>query len=60
MKLRQKITLLISLALLVPTVVISTVAIYKIKSKASRDIASYHDEEFAQLDAAGKKAAKAA
>lgn len=49
MKLRQKITLLISLALLVPTVVISTVAIYKIKSKASRDIASYHDEEFAQL-----------
>ena len=49
MKLRQKITLLISLALLVPTVVISTVAIYKIKSKANRDIAAYHDEEFAQL-----------
>ena len=40
MKLRQKITLLISLALLVPTVVISTVAIYKIKSKASRDIST--------------------
>jgi len=49
MKLRQKITLLISLALLVPTVLISTVAIYKIKSKAQSDIASYRDEEFDKL-----------
>lgn len=49
MKLRQKITLLISLALLVPTVFISTVAIYKIKSKANTDIASYHDEELGKL-----------
>jgi hypothetical protein len=49
MKLKQQITLLISLSLLVPSVLISSVAIYKIKSKATADIESYRLEEMNKL-----------
>ncbi|HEY5823506.1 MAG TPA: cache domain-containing protein, partial [Cyclobacteriaceae bacterium] len=49
MKLKQQITLLISLALIVPAIAISSVAIYKIKSKATTDIEEYRQEEFAKL-----------
>jgi ABC-type multidrug transport system fused ATPase/permease subunit len=49
MKLRQQITLLTSLALLIPVILISSIAIYKINRKAERDIAEYQKEELAKL-----------
>ncbi|MBT1703374.1 cache domain-containing protein [Chryseosolibacter indicus] len=49
MKLRQQITLLTSLALLVPAILISTISIYKIRNKAEADIEEYQTEEFNKL-----------
>src|SRR6478752_2055987 len=49
MKLKQQITLLISLALIVPAAVISSIAIHKINSKAKADIEQYRTDEMAKL-----------
>lgn len=49
MKLKQQITLLTSLSLLLPSIFISSVAIYKIKSKATADIESYRVDEMNKL-----------
>ena len=49
MKLKQQITLLISLSLLLPSVLISSVSIYKIKSKATADIESFRKDEMDKL-----------
>ncbi|HEY9048375.1 MAG TPA: cache domain-containing protein [Ohtaekwangia sp.] len=49
MKLKQQITLLISLVLLVPSILISSIAIYKIKSQASSDIDFYRVDEMNKL-----------
>ncbi len=49
MKLKQQITLMISLALLVPATLIGSLAIYKINSKATADIEQYRTEEFSKL-----------
>jgi len=49
MKLKQQITLLISLALIVPAAVISSIAIHKINSKAKADIEQYRTDEMPNL-----------
>ncbi|HEY9008990.1 MAG TPA: cache domain-containing protein [Ohtaekwangia sp.] len=49
MKLKQQITLLISLALLVPSVLISSIAISKIKSQVTSDIEFYRVDEMNKL-----------
>jgi hypothetical protein len=49
MKLKQQITLLTALALLVPSVLITTVSIYTVSAKAEDDIAQYRADEFAKL-----------
>ena len=49
MKLKQKITLLISLALIVPTLLISTLSIYRIQKKATADIEEFKTDEYAKL-----------
>jgi len=49
LKLKQQITLLISLALIVPAVLIGSVAIYRIQKKASADIEEYRTEEYTKL-----------
>lgn len=49
MRLKQQITLLISLALIVPAVLIGSVSIYRIQSKASVDIEEYRTEEYNKL-----------
>ncbi len=49
MKLKQQITLLISLALIIPVIAISSVAIYKIRKKAVADIEEYRNDEFSKL-----------
>lgn len=49
MKLKQQITLLTALALVVPSVLITAVSIYAINSKAGRDIEEYRADEFTKL-----------
>jgi hypothetical protein len=49
MKLKQQITLLTALALLVPSVLITAVSIYTVSAKAEDDIAQYRTEEFDKL-----------
>jgi PAS domain S-box-containing protein len=49
MKLKQQITLMMCLALLVPAVLIGFIAIYKIQSKAKADIEEYRTEEYTKL-----------
>jgi PAS domain S-box-containing protein len=49
MKLKQQIILLIVMALLVPAIVISSISIYKINSRAKADIEQYRSEEFSKL-----------
>lgn len=47
--LRQQITMLVSLALIVPVLLVSTVTIFKIKSKAEEDIQTYQDDSMDKL-----------
>ncbi|HZX74810.1 MAG TPA: hypothetical protein VFE57_10330, partial [Cyclobacteriaceae bacterium] len=49
MKLKQQITLLTSLALIVPAVLIGSVSIYRIQKKATADIEEYRTEEYNKL-----------
>jgi methyl-accepting chemotaxis protein len=49
LKLKQQIILLTSLALLVPALVITTISIYKITSKAEADIAQFQVDEMSKL-----------
>lgn len=49
MKLKQQITLLTSLALIVPAVLIGSVSIYRIQVKANADIEEYRTEEYNKL-----------
>lgn len=49
LKLKQQIVLLISLALLVPAIVITTISIYKINSKAEADIEEFRADEMTKL-----------
>src|SRR5688572_8037951 len=49
MRLKQQITLMMSLALLVPAILICGVAIYTINNKAQADIEEYRKDEFAKL-----------
>lgn len=48
-KLKQRTMLLISLALLVPIMLISSISIYVIYKKAQSDIVAYRNEEFSKL-----------
>jgi putative methionine-R-sulfoxide reductase with GAF domain len=49
LNLRRQIILLISLALVVPAIVITTISIYKINSKAEADIAQFRTDEMTKL-----------
>lgn len=49
LKLKQQIILLISLALLVPTLAITTFSIYQINKKATADIENFRDDEMSKL-----------
>ncbi|HEY5919349.1 MAG TPA: cache domain-containing protein [Chryseolinea sp.] len=49
LRLKQQIILLISLALLVPAIVITTISIYKINSKAKADIEQFRKDEMTNL-----------
>jgi methyl-accepting chemotaxis protein len=49
LKLRQQIILLISLALVVPAMVITTISIHKINNKAKADINQFRTEEMTKL-----------
>jgi hypothetical protein len=49
LKLKQQIILLISLALMVPAIIITTISIYKINSKAEADIAQFQVDEMSKL-----------
>lgn len=49
MKLRQQITLLTSLALLIPVILIASISVYKIKKKADADIQTFQREEMEKL-----------
>jgi len=49
MKLKQQITLLTALALLVPSILITAVSIYAINTQAESDIAQYRTDEFDKL-----------
>lgn len=49
LRLKQQIILLISLALLVPAIAITTISIYKISTKAKADIEEFRTEEMTKL-----------
>jgi len=49
MKLKQQIILLIALSLVVPALLITSISIYKIKSKADADIEQFRQDEFTKL-----------
>jgi methyl-accepting chemotaxis protein len=49
LRLKQQIILLIGLALLVPAIVITTISIYKINSKAKADIEQFRKDEMTNL-----------
>jgi ABC-type multidrug transport system fused ATPase/permease subunit len=49
LKLKQKTVLIMSLALLVPIIFISSISIYVVYSKTRHDIEAYREEEFAKL-----------
>jgi PAS domain S-box-containing protein len=49
MKLKQQLVLLMMLALLIPTITITSIAIYNIRSKALKEIEQYRIDEFEKL-----------